>query len=161
MDKKHSTNEQLNHLRGLSTLLDTKFEGPMGFRFGLDGLLGLIPLVGDIVTSGMSLYIIAQAAMMGVGPSTLIRMAINVGIENLFDMIPVLGNFFDFYWKSNTRNLKLIEKHLSDPARETIKSRMVIALICCILTFVLLCSAYITYLVIRSLITWALAHSNL
>lgn len=159
MENKSSQNDQLTHLKGLSTLLDTKFEGPMGIRFGLDGLLGLIPLVGDVVTSGMSLYIIAQAALMGVGPSTLVRMAINVGIENLFDMIPVLGNFFDFYWKANTKNIQLIENHLNDPARETIKSRMVIALICCILTFLLLCSAYITYLVIRTIVAWIIAHS--
>lgn len=146
--------DNIDHLRSLSKTLDTKFEGPMGFRFGLDGILGLIPGVGDIITTTISLYIIAQAAALGVGPSTLIRMAINVGIENLFDMVPVLGNFFDFYWKSNSKNMVLLEKHLAQPARETIKSRMVVALICFALVTILIASGYVSFLVLEAFYNW-------
>lgn len=160
MDRIGNQQQRLEHLRSLSALLDTKYEGPLGFRFGIDGLLGLVPVVGDMITSGMSLYIIAQAATMGVGASTLIRMAINVGIENLFDMIPVIGNLFDFYWKSNAKNLILIEKHLANPARETIRSRMVIALVCCILVFLLLISSIVTFLILRGLFDWILTLSK-
>jgi hypothetical protein len=148
---------RLKHLRALSTALDSKFEGPGGFRFGFDGLLGLIPVVGDFVTSALSLYIIAQAAYMGIGPSTLIRMAINVGIENLADMVPIFGNFFDFYWKSNNKNMALIESHLSNPVRETIKSRMIVGLICCSLVFLLIFSAYITIMILKFVVTWILS----
>jgi hypothetical protein len=146
--------EQLKQLRDLSTTLDTRFEGPFGFRFGLDGLIGLIPIVGDFITSAISVYIIIQAAAMGVAPATLVRMALNVGIENLFDMIPVVGNFFDFYWKANQKNMILLESHLRDPARETIKSRMIVALVFFSLLIILILSGYVTYRVAEALFEW-------
>ena len=126
----------------------------MGTTFGIDGLLGLIPGVGDIITTSISIYIIAQAATIGVGPSTLIRMALNVGVENLFDMVPVLGNFFDFYWKSNIKNMVLLEKHLAEPSRETIKSRMIVALICFALLAILIASGYVSFLVLQTIFNW-------
>src|SRR4051812_43277029 len=113
--------EKIDQIRSLSQTLDTRFEGPMGFRFGLDGLIGLIPGAGDLVTTGLSLYIMIQAALLGVSSATLVRMAFNLAVENVIDMIPVLGNLFDFYWKANIKNLKLIEEHLAHPARETIR----------------------------------------
>lgn len=145
--------KNLQHLRSLGNLLDTKFQGPFGTRFGIDGLLGLIP-GGDLVTSALSVYIIAQAAAMGVSTSILIRMAMNVLLENLIDLIPLLGNFFDFYWKANTRNLELIENHMANPVRETIKSRMVVALIAFALLSMLALSGYITFQVIEAFFNW-------
>ena len=149
--------DKLEHLKQLSAALDSKFQGPFGFTFGLDGLIGLIPIVGDFVTSAMSLYIIAQAASLGAGPSTLIRMAINLLIDNLFDMLPVFGNFFDFYWKANNKNIKLLESHLANPARETIKSRMIVALIFFILLIILIGSGYVTFVFIEALVQWILS----
>lgn len=151
MDKRQDT---INQLRSLSKTLDSRFKGPMGTSFGIDGLLGLIPGIGDIITTSISIYIIAQAAGLGVGASTLIRMALNVGIENLFDMIPVLGNFFDFYWKSNVKNMALLESHLAQPARETIKSRMIVALICFALLALLIASGYVSFLVLQTIFNW-------
>ena len=155
MNMKHE--KKLAHLKDISTTLDSKFEGPFGFRFGLDAIIGLIPVVGDIVTSGMSLYIIAIAASMGVGPSTIIRMSFNILIENLFDMLPFVGNIFDFYWKSNNKNIELLEKHLAHPARETIKSRMIVALIFFTLLAILIASGYLTYVVIEAIVQWILS----
>lgn len=126
----------------------------MGTSFGIDGLIGLIPGVGDLITTSISIYIIAQAAALGVGASTLIRMALNVGIENLFDMIPVVGNLFDFYWKSNVKNMVLLEKHLAEPSRETIKSRMIVALICFALLALLIASGYVSFLVLQTIFNW-------
>ena len=117
----------------------------------------LIAFVGDFVTSALSLYIIAQAASLGAGPSTLIRMAINILVENLFDMLPFLGNIFDFYWKANNKNLRLLESHLANPARETIKSRMIVALIFFILIVILIGSGYLTFVVIEALVQWVLS----
>lgn len=150
-------NEKLQDLKKLSTILDSKFKGPFGLRFGLDALIGLIPVVGDWVGVAMSVYIISQAASLGVSNATLIRMAINVALENIIDMIPVLGNLFDFYWKANDRNMVLLEKHLKNPPRETIKSRMVLGLIAVFLLALLFASGYITYIVISGLIDWALS----
>jgi hypothetical protein len=149
--------EKLDHLKNLSTVLDSKFQGPLGFKFGMDALIGLIPVVGDFVTSAFSLYIIAQAAALGAGPSTLIRMAINILVENLFDMVPVFGNIFDFYWKANNKNIVLLESHLQNPARETIKSRMIVALIFFILLIILIGSGYLTFVVIEALVQWILS----
>lgn len=126
----------------------------MGTRFGVDGLIGLIPGIGDIITTSISVYIIAQAAALGVGSSTLIRMAFNVAVENLFDLVPLLGNFFDFYWKSNSRNMILLEKHLAQPARETIKSRMIVALICFALLALLIASGYVSFVVLQTIFNW-------
>lgn len=142
--------KDLSHLRLMSNFLDTKFEGPYGTRFGMDGLIGLVPGVGDFITSAISIYIIAHAALLGVGSATLIRMAINVIIENVLDMIPVAGNVFDFYWKANSKNLALIEGHMTNPARETIQSRMIVALLGVVLIAILLASGYITFLFIEA-----------
>jgi preprotein translocase subunit Sss1 len=146
--------KKLKRLRTLAHSLDTKFEGPMGFRFGLDGVLGLVPGIGDTLTTLISLYIIAEASALGVGSSTLIRMAINVAIENVMDMIPIVGNFFDFYWKANNKNIALVEKHLARPDRQTIKSRMMVALISFIIIGLLSFSIYVTYFVLKSFYLW-------
>lgn len=143
--------KNIAQLRSLSRLLDTKFQGPLGTRYGMDALIGLIPGVGDFITSALSFYIIAQAAALGVSSATLIRMAINIIFENVIDMIPFVGNLFDFYWKANKMNLDLIESHLKNPTRETIQSRTVVALIFIVLLLMLIASGYITWLVIEAL----------
>lgn len=143
--------KNIAQLRSLSRLLDTKFQGPLGSKYGLDALVGLIPGVGDFITSALSFYIIAQAAALGVSSATLIRMAINVIFENAIDMIPFVGNIFDFYWKANKMNLDLIESHLKNPSRETIQSRTVVALIFIILLLLLVASGYVTWLVLEAL----------
>jgi len=143
--------KDIQHLRHLSKLMDSQFRLG-GFRFGLDGLLGLIPGIGDIVTTGISIFIIADAARLGCSPTTLIRMALNLALENLVDMVPVLGNVFDFLWKANTRNLALIEAHLADPLHTTHKSRGVLLLIVLGLLSVLFLSLYVTFLVIKTLL---------
>jgi hypothetical protein len=117
---------QITRLRALSRLLDSKFEGPFGQRFGLDGILGLIPVVGDFSTTALSFYIIVEAAKLGCSPSILLRMLGNVLFENVVDLVPVFGNVFDFYWKSNLRNLELLEEFLADPRSVKRKSRLVI-----------------------------------
>jgi len=148
---------KLSQLKALSHTLDNKFEGPLGFRFGLDGLLGLIPGIGDLITASLSLYIISQAAALGVGSATLIRMALNVAVENIMDMVPVFGNLFDFYWKSNSKNIILIEKHLAQPAKENIKSRIVLGLIIFILICLIAASAYTTFIIFKAIFLWILS----
>lgn len=146
--------QKLKELQKLSSLLDSKFEGPFGFRFGLDALIGLIPVIGDWIGAAMSIYIISQAASMGVGNATLIRMAINVALENIIDMIPLLGNVFDFYWKANNRNMELLEKHLQNPPRETIKSRMIVGIIAVAMLLLLFATGYVTYIIIEAFVDW-------
>ncbi len=102
-------------LKKLSGFLDSKYEGPGGFRFGWDAILGLIPGVGDFLTGTTSVYIIIRAALLGCPPVVLIRMGFNVLVENVVDLIPFFGNLFDFVWKSNLKNLILLERYLAIP----------------------------------------------
>jgi hypothetical protein len=113
---------QVSHLdiiRMLSRWTDTMFEVPgLGLRFGIDPILGLLPFVGDIATSVVSLYILTVARQMGVPRSTLLRMGLNVGVDYIVGAIPIVGNLFDFAWKANDRNLKLLERSIDAPERE-------------------------------------------
>ena len=101
----------------LGDLLDSKFRGPFGFKFGLDGILGLIPIFGDAITTGLSLVIVACAVMSGVGPAVIIRMFVNILIDNLLSKVPVLGLGLDFIWKANQKNLELFNRYHSAPAK--------------------------------------------
>ena len=100
---------RLERLGSLAQVLDQAIRVPgTNMRIGLDGLLGLIPGVGDVATSLMAGYIILTAAQMGAPKSVLFRMAANVGIDTIVGAVPVLGDLFDFAFKSNTRNLALL-----------------------------------------------------
>jgi hypothetical protein len=100
----------LARLRGLARLLDSAIRLPGGYRIGLDGIIGLIPGVGDAVTAAAAAYIVVQAAQMGATTSTLIRMMLNVLLEVLVGVVPVVGDLFDFAWKANNRNIELLER---------------------------------------------------
>jgi hypothetical protein len=105
-------------LRAVSRLLDDAFLVPgTGFRVGLDPLLGLVPVIGDLATLSMSFYILITAAQMQVPKATLYRMGFNVVIDYIVGSIPLLGNVFDFFWKANSKNVELLERaRLAAPA---------------------------------------------
>jgi hypothetical protein len=116
-----SPESHLEMLRLLSRWMDTAFEVPgLGWKFGLDPIIGLVPVVGDLVTSVISLYILAVAQHYQIPQSTKLRMGLNVAIDYLVGAIPLLGNFFDFAWKANDLNLKLLERHIAAGARERV-----------------------------------------
>lgn len=140
--------------------MDSKFEA-FGFRFGIDALIGLVPVVGDWIGVFTSLYLISEAANLGVGRATLVRMGINVAVENIIDMIPLLGNVFDFYWKANDRNMELLERHLQNPPRETIKSRTVVGLIILSLLLLLIGTGYVTFIILEAFWHWITSLSTL
>lgn len=118
MRSSNDKNQTLNDLRALAETMDARFRLPGGFRIGWDGILGFIPGLGDLFTNFVSGYILLRAALAGVAPSVLIRMGLNVLIDNLIDVIPVFGNFFDIFWKANLRNIRLYESYVGD-ARHT------------------------------------------
>ena len=103
-------------LKLLSSWTDNVFEVPgLGWRFGLDPIIGLVPVVGDLASAAVSFYILSVAAQMQVPRSTLARMGLNVGIDYLVGSIPLFGNVFDFVWKANQKNMKLLERHIAAP----------------------------------------------
>lgn len=140
---------QLEKLRRLSDLMDTRFEGPFGIRIGLDGILGFVPFVGDIVTTLVSFSILVFAAQLGATPSTLIRMALNILVENVIDMIPVLGSFFDIYWKSNIMNVKILEAQMENPHRVSVTSRVIILVLIFAIFLILFVMAYLSWMIIH------------
>jgi len=109
--KKYSDVEIEESLETLSTYLDGFFRVPgTGWKFGLDALIGLIPNVGDTLTSVMSFYILVAGVRYGVPKITLLRMAFNIGLDYLVGTIPFIGDAFDFFWKSNKQNMDLIRE---------------------------------------------------
>ena len=107
-------------LQGLEILLDEAFVIPgTGIRFGLDGMIGLVPGLGDVVAGLLSLVIPLAAWVRGVPYVTLVRMAANLGIGVLVGSIPLIGDIFDIAWKANRRNYRLLVRHLAAPRRHT------------------------------------------
>lgn len=91
--------------------MDDLFRVPvLGWRFGLDALIGLIPGVGDTASSLASFYILANAVRYGVPKITLLRMGLNLGIDYAVGSLPLVGDLFDAWWKSNQKNLELLKK---------------------------------------------------
>lgn len=98
-------------LDNLSRYLDGLFRVPgTSWRFGLDAVIGLVPNVGDTLTSFASFYILLAGARYGVPKITLLRMAFNIGLDYLVGTIPFIGDAFDFFWKANKQNLDLIRE---------------------------------------------------
>lgn len=81
-------------------------------RVGLDSIVGLIPVVGDIATAAMGAWMVWEARNLGMSKWQLTRMAANVGFDTVLGAVPLVGDVFDFFFKSNTKNLKIIRKHL-------------------------------------------------
>lgn len=121
---------RLEHLRALSRLLDNAFTIPgTRYRFGLDALIGLVPGLGDAVSAVFSGYLVLQASRMGAPRSVVTRMIGNVAIDTIVGWIPLLGDIFDVAWKSNVRNMALLEQHVRQPAAAKAGSRRAIVVV--------------------------------
>ena len=89
---------------------------------GLDSIVGLIPVIGDIVTASMGAWLVWEARNLGMSKFHLARMAGNIGVDTLVGAVPLVGDLFDFAFRSNTRNLKIVKRHLDKhhPSARTI-----------------------------------------
>jgi hypothetical protein len=107
-------------LQSIETLLDEAFRVPgTSFRFGIDGIIGLVPGLGDVLAGILSLIIPVAAWIRGVPYITLLRMAANIGIGVLIGSIPIFGDLFLIVWKANRRNYRLLTRHLGEPHRHS------------------------------------------
>lgn len=105
--------QRVQRIRSMVRLLDQAIRVPgTRFRFGLDGIIGLVPVAGDIVTAVMSAYIINEARQLGVPRHVRYRMMVNMGVDVVLGAVPLVGDAVDFMWKANLKNLRLLEKHL-------------------------------------------------
>ncbi|MEM9364410.1 MAG: DUF4112 domain-containing protein [Planctomycetota bacterium] len=109
----HATQlERLKRVRRLARLMDASFRIPLtSIRFGADSLIGLLPGVGDAVSSVISLVIIWEALQARVPFHVLLRMVFNVVLDFLGGSIPIVGDIFDVLYRANMRNAALIEEH--------------------------------------------------
>lgn len=106
----------LQRAKRIARLLDSAFSIPgTGIRVGLDPIIGLFPGFGDVAGGAMSAYIILVAGRLGAPTSVLLRMVLNIVVDTLVGSIPVLGDLFDVGWKSNTRNVALLEQFVDRP----------------------------------------------
>jgi hypothetical protein len=101
----------------LSWLLDNSIPLPGGYRIGLDGFIGLIPGLGDFISSLMASLIVIEANQAGVPRTVLMRMLINVLIDTAVGSLPVVGDAFDFVWKANQKNSALLRQYQQSPER--------------------------------------------
>ena len=81
-------------------------------RFGFDALIGLVPGIGDAVTTAVSLWLVKEARALGAPAHLVARMLGNIAIDSVVGAVPLLGDAFDLVWKSNRRNLHLLRRHL-------------------------------------------------
>lgn len=116
-------------LRRIAWLLDNSIPLPGGYRIGVDGLIGLIPGIGDAAGALFSSYLVVEAGRLGASKALLLRMSFNVLLETLVGAIPLAGDLFDFVYKANMRNLRLLEGHARNPERQRKSNRAVAAAI--------------------------------
>ena len=100
-------------VEALERILERAFVFPgTKIPFGLDSVIGLVPVLGDLVTAFMGAYMVWEARNLGMSKWQLIRMTANIGIDTAIGAIPFVGDAFDLVWRSNSKNLRIIKKHL-------------------------------------------------
>jgi hypothetical protein len=105
--------ERIARIEALAALLDTAFLIPgTNIRFGFDALIGLVPGIGDALTTAVSLWLVKEARALGAPGHLIARMLGNIALDSVVGVVPLLGDAFDLMWKSNRRNLHLLRKHL-------------------------------------------------
>jgi Domain of unknown function (DUF4112) len=141
---------KMQRLRQLSHLLDDAIKIPgTPYRIGFDPIIGLIPGGGDITGLVMSGFIVLEAAQMGASKLTLATMALNVLLETLAGIVPGIGDIFDATWKSNARNVALLEQHLDLP-RPAQNRWFALLLIAGLALMIILC-AYLSFRLLQGL----------
>lgn len=113
-------------VEAMERLLERMFVVPgINRPVGLDTLLGLVPVVGDIAGAGLGAWMVWEARNLGVSKFKLARMAGNVGLDTVLGLVPLVGDVADFLFRSNTRNLRMLRRHLDKhhPATVTIEGR--------------------------------------
>ena len=139
----------------LEVLLDEAFRVPgTQLRFGIDGIIGLVPGLGDVLAGLLSLIIPLAAWIRGVPYITLVRMATNLGIGVLVGTIPIFGDIFDIVWKPNRRNYRLLRRHLGEPHRHSWRDWVFLMILATALAAVFA----LPILLVAWAVTWLITH---
>jgi len=117
-----SRRDRIARLDALATLLDTAILIPgTDIRFGLDALIGLVPGIGDAITTAMSLFIVHEAKQLGAPGHVIARMVANVAFDGIVGAVPVIGDAFDVMWRSNKRNMRLLYAWLEKDEKRSVQ----------------------------------------
>jgi hypothetical protein len=138
----------------LAWLLDDSIQLPgLNMRIGIDGLLGLIPGLGDVLSALISSYIVAEASRLGASRAILLRMSGNVLVDTVIGSVPFIGDLFDLGFKANRRNVQLLTEFLDDPQKTTRSTWF----FCVLLVLVFLLSCVVVFYLLRaaSRLFWA------
>jgi hypothetical protein len=110
--------QRLARLDALAKLLDVAFIVPgTNIRYGIDGLIGLIPVVGDIITTAISLWVVREARALGAPWHITARMLGNVAVDGVVGLVPVAGDAFDVMFRANVRNVRMLKRWLDKQPR--------------------------------------------
>jgi hypothetical protein len=110
--------DRMAQLDALATLMDTAFTIPgTNIRFGIDALIGLVPGIGDVITTAMSAWLIHQARQLGAPKHLIARMIGNTALDGVVGIVPFLGDAFDVMFRANRRNMKLLRDWLDREER--------------------------------------------
>lgn len=140
----------LARVRLLARALDSAVGVPgTTFRVGLDPLLGLVPGGGDLAGAALSGYIVLTGVRLGAPSAVVARMIGNVALDTVVGTVPLLGDIFDAGWKSNLRNVALIEQHVTDPRATRTSSALMVGAVTLVLLLLALGGLAVTALAIR------------
>jgi hypothetical protein len=144
----------VNSLRQLARVLDDLIRIPgTNIRVGLDPLLGLLPVGGDLAGGVIAAYTLIVGARVGAPPSVLLRMAANVALDALLGVMPVLGDVFDIGWKANRRNVALLERYVNTPQPVQARSRLLIVFLVLGLIALFATVAVMSVIIVRWLVS--------
>jgi hypothetical protein len=110
------TEARMERLERFANQLDARFQ-VLGFRFGWDSVLGLVPGVGDAATAAAGAWIVTEGARLGASRGVLVRMAANSGVDFMLGSVPLIGDLFDVVFKANRRNIALLRRDMARQGR--------------------------------------------
>lgn len=142
--KKDKRIRELRWVEQASTLLDSKFNVG-GFRFGLDPLLNFVPVIGQIITFVSSVLLIVVMFKNGVSSKAATKMLLNAIFDAIIGAIPLLGNVFDFFFKANKRNVKLLKEYYYEGKHQG-SAKGILTLLFCLLLGICLLLFYLLWL---------------
>ena len=115
--------DRVARIDALAKLMDTAFVVPgTNVRFGIDAMIGLVPGIGDVITTAIALYIVKEARELGAPGHLVARMIANVAIDGLVGAVPLFGDLFDVAFRANRRNLALLLRHLDSQRGRTMRT---------------------------------------
>lgn len=110
--------QRIARMDALATLLDTAFVIPgTNIRFGIDAMIGLVPGIGDVITTALSLFIVREAHALGAPKHLVARMLVNVAFDGVLGLVPIVGDAFDVAWRANRRNVDMLRRWLAGDGR--------------------------------------------